>query len=259
MIAKRSASAGRIGPGRGTLPSVLWLLAPFAIALAAPGSNAWQPLHFPGIDRHTSYDVVETEWGPAFRALATCAASAMLLELPELDLTETPRLRWRWRVETGLALDDERTRDGDDFAARVYVLFPFDSAGASLWDRLRRAIASRLYGRPLPGRALNYVWASRVLPGTRWTNPFSEDALVIARRTGSAEAEGGGWQTEVVDLPADYRAWMDEAPPAPLALAIMSDSDNACRRSAALFADFAFLPAAALEPVAGTGIGGFHE
>jgi hypothetical protein len=204
------------------------------ITLAEPGSEQWQPLHFPKIERHTRYQVVEIEGRPVFRAHAECSASGMVLPLQGVDLRHTPRLAWSWKIERGLEIADERAKEGDDFAARVYVLFRFDAERASLWSRLQRRVAATLYGEELPGKAINYVWSSRARPGESWTNPYSQDALMVARRSGAA----GEWRSEVVDLVADHGRLLGDPLMPPLALAVMSDADNTCGEATAYFGDF---------------------
>jgi hypothetical protein len=128
------------------------------VALPAPGGPAWQPLEFSKIPRHTRYELVDA--GGALRADSQCAASGLLLPLDAVDLRATPRLRWRWKVEKPIgATLDERSKSGDDFAARVYVAFAFEPERAGVWERARRRLGAALYGEDLPGSALNYVWS----------------------------------------------------------------------------------------------------
>jgi hypothetical protein len=198
------------------------------------GWEHWEPLSLPRVDRATEYFVVEERGRSAMRADARCSASALAVSLHGVDLRTTPLLRWSWRVETGLEPHDERSRAGDDFAARVYVMFPFEPEHASWLERARHRVASALYGRELPGHALNYVWSSREPAGARWDNPSTDASRMIV--VGSGELRE--WQTNEVDLLRDYRERFGREPPAPLGLAIMTDSDNTCADAAALFASF---------------------
>ena len=79
------------------------------LALPAPGGPDWQPLEFPKIPRHTRYESVDG--GRVLRAESRCAASGRRLPLDAVDLRATPRLRWRWKIETPLdAVADERSK-----------------------------------------------------------------------------------------------------------------------------------------------------
>jgi len=221
------------------------------IRLAAPGSEAWKPLLFRSIERHTSYQIrMDPAGRPAYRAVSDCGASAMRLALPDdLDLAQTPRLAWRWRIEQGLDNDREKTKSGDDFAARVYLLFEFDSKGAGPFERLERALGRRLFGLDMPGQALNFVWASRAEVGEFWTSPYHPKARLIAVASQSFEASREGWRQTIVDLTGTARRLFDKAPPRrPYALALMVDADDVCARAVAWFSDFRLLEPAPSHP-----------
>jgi hypothetical protein len=208
------------------------------VALPAPTAAGWAPLAFRSID-------TPTEFRPALdsprvlEAESRCGASARVLQLSGVDLNATPVLEWRWRVLRPLAIADERSKAGDDFAARVYVMFEFESEGAGFFERARRRLGSRLYGMEMPGAALSFVWTSGVAPGQSWTSPYTQDSKMLALANGS----GAAWRTESVDVPAAFRRAFDREPPTALALGVMSDADNTCQHTLAQFADFRFAPA----------------
>ena len=116
-------------------------------------------------------------------------------------------------------------------------MFELDKSRASTFERLRHGLAKLIYGEDLPGSALNFVWTSRVPPGTVWDNPFEPSAKMIAL----AQGENPGWRNEMVDVVARYRELFQNPIPPPIGLAIMSDSDNSCQQTRARFADFRFL------------------
>lgn len=218
--------------------------------LPSPGSDLWQPIRFRSIDRHTLYERLDpTNSTPdaqggndpiaVLRARSECSASGLILRLSgEVDLRSTPKLRWSWRVEEGLDIPDERVRGGDDFAARVYVLFDFDPAQSSLWQRLRRQVAIALYGEGLPGKAISYVWASHAPVGSSWKNPYSADTMMVV-----LQSRGDlGWRTQTVDLVEDHHRLLGESRASLMGIAVMSDSDDSCQKAAAYFSDFELLP-----------------
>jgi len=210
--------------------------------LAPPGESPWEPVQFPKIERHTGYEVIENgNDASSLRSHSDCSASGYALPLSDVDLARTPRLRWRWRVQRGLQIEDERAKPGDDFAARVYVLFAYDPSRSSWLMRTLRRGAELLYGRPLPGESINYVWASRTPVGARWPNPFTDSAHMLALRSNSDREDAAQWQTETVDLLADGTALLGDPLPPVEAIAIMTDSDNTCSRASAEFADFQLL------------------
>ncbi len=219
------AALGLVAPGQAA-----------EVALSAPGTDGWKALRFRTIERQTIYTAERIDDLDAVRAVSECAASALYLAAGNIDLAQTPRLHWRWKIEHGLQIGNERTKAGDDFAARVYVMFQFDATHASLWERLQHTLGTRLYGDPIPGNTLNYVWASNQPRGTRWTSPYTGSSKLVSLGDGPLPQ----WKEEVVDIAADYRSMFGQAPPPLLAIALMSDSDNSCQRAVADFAAFRF-------------------
>jgi len=209
------------------------------VLLAQPGDPGWKEITFPRISRHTRWSVVHPAilgGASAWHSEADCSASAMALSLVDMDLSRTPRLLWRWRLRRPLHVSRERRAEGDDFAARVYVLFRFDPARASLWARARQSAAHLVFRREIPGAALEFVWTSQLPPGSRWPNPIAAEARMLALRSG--EADGEQFFQEQVDLVAEHRRAFGDARPEPMALAVMTDSDDSCSRASAEFADF---------------------
>ena len=224
------------------------------LPLAAMGEESWQPLTFRSIEKTTQYELSTDPSGhPAYRAISQCSASAMLLRLPEdFDLVRTPRLAWRWRIENGLENHNERTREGDDFAARVYVLFRFDADRASFWRRLQDQMGRRIFGVEIPGEALSYVWASRATPGDHWTSPDQEDARLLVLESASDKETSRPWREAIVDLAADAGRVFDPPPRLqPYAIGLMTDADDSCESATAWFSEFRLMGPKTALPAAG--------
>lgn len=160
----------------------------------------WKDKVFKG---RTDYRVVREVTGNVLRAESHGAASALILR-QQIDLREFPVLSWRWKVQNVLAKGDARTKDGDDYAARVYVVFPH-------WFFPKT-------------RAINYIWANKLPAGTALPNSYTSKAIMIALESG--EEHAGKWILESRNIYADYRAIFDEEPPLAGAIAIMTDTDN---------------------------------
>ncbi len=207
------------------------------IPLPKFGTDDWQPLVFRGIANQTHYTFESFEGMEVAKAESNCGASGLVLRLDAIRLDQTPLLSWRWRVDRGLDVFDEQTKAGDDFAARVYILFELDKSHASTLQRLRHRFVKLIYGKDIPGSTLNFVWTSRLPAGAVWDNPFEPSAKMIAL----AQGTNTGWQKETVHVAARYRELFGAPVPPLLGLAIMSDSDNSCQRTEARFADFKFL------------------
>jgi hypothetical protein len=205
--------------------------------LPPPGDARWRPLALPRVHRETRYAAAHIEGVDVVRADADCSASALLHRTPDLDLAATPWLRWRWRVDVEDSSGaDPRTKPGDDFAARVYVLFRFDAANASLADRVRHALGSSLFAKDLPGDAINYVFTSRAGAGDTWSNPFAKESQMVSMGSPAT----GNLVDAAANVLDDYRKLFGRSPPAVVGVALMSDADQRCGRSTAWFGDVRF-------------------
>jgi hypothetical protein len=208
------------------------------IVLSPPTADAWRVLDFPKIPRHTSYTVVHSDGVDAFRAQADCSASARYLPLDHVDLAQTPRLSWRWKIERPLRPSNERVKAGDDFAARVYVLFQFDPQHASVWEKLRHRLAARRYGDLVPGNVIIYVWSSHEPAGAHWESPYGgASSRLIALGNGALPE----WKEQVVNIAGDYTTAFGRTPPRALAIAVMTDTDDTCQQATADYGGFRFL------------------
>jgi Protein of unknown function (DUF3047) len=229
-----------VGAGAGTAdgPLALGDFAPPAEPGAPPAG--WEALTFPRVPRHTRYTVVRDGERWVLRAESEAAASGLYRPL-DLDPAVHRVLSWRWKVEGVLARSDPRRKEGDDYAARVYVAFRYDPAAASWWERSRFAAYRLFYGRYPPGLALNYVWDSRLPPGTLLDNAYTARAKIIVARSGSAEA--GRWVAETRDVHADYRRIMGAEPPRIVGIAVMTDTDDTGERAVAYYDALTLAPA----------------
>ncbi len=154
----------------------------------------------------------------ALHAQSNATASGLYREM-SIELGKTPILNWTWQIGNILAGADERTRAGDDYPARVYVIF---SGGMMFWRT----------------RAINYVWSSKRPVGSGWPNAFTGNAYMIAVESGSKRA--GRWVEERRDVLSDYRQAFGEEPGPVDAVAIMTDTDNTGTTATAWYGDIWF-------------------
>jgi hypothetical protein len=223
--------------GPGALAAGALAAEPLRLAFTPPATPGapppgWEALTFPRVARPTRYTLVREGEGFVLRAESLAAASALYRPL-DLDPTVYRVLSWRWKVEGVLERSDPRRKSGDDYAARVYVAFRYDPAGASAWERARYGALRLFYGRYPPGLALNYVWESRLPVGTVLDNAYSSRAKMVVARSGAAEA--GRWVTERRDLYADYRRIVGGEPPRIEGVAVMTDTDDTGERAVAYY------------------------
>jgi len=165
-------------------------------------------------------------------------AMSLLARPVSVDLAATPVLCWRWRVDAPLTSSDMATRQGDDYAARVYVSLAIPRAEQGIALRAQLAMARAIWGADVPDAALNYVWDNRQPVGTVRPNAYTDRAMMIVQRSGAADA--GGWVWERRDVAADARAHFGPSAGV-VQLAITADTDNTGESARAGFADLHFV------------------
>ncbi len=167
---------------------------------ATEALNGWESKSFKGT---TEYRIVQEDGRRVLKAHAQGAASGLSKKL-SFDPHTYRYLRWSWKVAGTIASGNEWAKQGDDCAARIYVVFP----GRFFWQM----------------RALNYIWANKLPKGRFLPDAFTANAMLIAVESGPGRA--GQWVSEQRDILADYRRVFGEEPSAAGAIAIMTDTDN---------------------------------
>ena len=167
---------------------------------ATDGIKGWESKSFKGT---TDYRIVQEDGRTVLKAHAKGAASGLTKKLKFSPQTYR-YLKWNWKISGAIAQGNEKTKQGDDYAARVYVVFP----GRFFWQM----------------RALNYIWANKLPKGEFVPNAFTSNAMLLAVESGPAKA--GQWLHEERDVLADYRRVFGEDPPEAGGIAIMTDTDN---------------------------------
>ena len=92
--------------------------------------KGWKHLYFNKIPRHTRYKVAREGSNSYLQAESDASASGVYREVA-LNPERYRYLSWRWKVQGILSKGDARTREGDDYPARIYVTFRYDPEKAS--------------------------------------------------------------------------------------------------------------------------------
>lgn len=166
--------------------------------------------------RPTVFRLVDDAGRSVLQAESRQANSGLVRELA-IARPEAAVLRWRWKVRQPLVANtEERRRRGDDFAARVAVVFETSV-------------------NPLRTRAINYVWAAHLPVEECFPSPYTGNVAMIVLQSGVDS--GGVWREESRDLLADYRRFFGRDPELVRAVGVMSDTDNTGLEAEAWFAD----------------------
>jgi phage terminase large subunit-like protein len=177
----------------------------------------WQEKTFSGVSPNRCRIVKEDE-NRVLRIESDRSVSGLWREI-SLDPVRAGKITWRWKVDRSLSgRTDERTKGGDDYAARVFVAF---ESRFLKWKT----------------RTLCYVWAGKEPAGQVYPSPYSDAVAMIVLQSG--EKNTGRWRIEERDFVRDYQDYFGEPPKKVSAVAVMVDTDNTLTRATAWFDDLA--------------------
>lgn len=158
-----------------------------------------------------------TESGDTFvQAHSKKAASGIYYEFPEklrFNPTSKPFISWKWKVDKFPTKDPSDPKD--DYAARVYVIFP---ASVIIFSN-----------------CIEYIWDDTLPEGTIKKSPLSSRIQLFVLRKGKKD----GWQHEERNIAEDYMKAFGESEVDDEigAIAFMSDTDDTQSEAAVSFDD----------------------
>lgn len=177
----------------------------------------WEQVEFNG---NTRYEIVSGDAsGTVLKATSQQAASGLFKKM-DVDIKKYPYINWRWKLMKSLPELNEQVKQGDDYAARLYVVV---SDGWFFWQT----------------KALNYVWSSQDTPPESWPNAYAPDntlMMPLRKRTDSV----GEWYEEKRNVYQDLKAWLGKSFDKVEAIAIMTDADDSALEAEALYGDIYF-------------------
>lgn len=150
-------------------------------------------------------------------AVEADAAGSLKDTRVNIDLTRHPLIDFLWAARSSLHDQDERTRAGNDFAARILILLR-DSDG-------RRG-------------AINYVWSSTHPVGTWMGSPYSDTRLLVVQ---SGIAQSGHFSLIARNLLTDAQQGLGFKEPQVTNIAIMSDTDQTGEKTQAWYGRIRFI------------------
>ncbi len=168
------------------------------------------------LNGEVEYKLIKAGEKGYIHALSESSCSALYYTVV-FRLKSYPILKWKWRILRFPDISKARTdEERDDYAARVYVIFPFLNFSSS--------------------RFLEYIWAENIPTETVIDSPFSDNVKLIVVRSGR-EPEGE-WASETRNVYEDYaRAFGEKSRLHPGAIAIMCDADSTKTSAESLFDD----------------------
>ena len=195
--------------------------------------EGWEELKL-GKAAPTEYRLVEYNGNVVVQAISEGTASGLIREV-DINPDEYPVITWEWKVSNVLEKGDLTQKDGDDFAARLYITFDYSPKNLPFGERIKYRALRLLGYKDIPLRALNYVWSNKAPEGTMAPNAYTDWVTMIALQSG--EEHSNTWKFESRNLYKDFIDAFGEEPGAITGIAIMTDTDNTGESAMAYYGD----------------------
>ena len=153
----------------------------------------------------------------------------------DIDPRAWPRIAWSWKATALIERGDVTRKDGDDYAARLYVTFRLPPGRMSPLERAELRMARALVGDHVPDAGLSYIWDARAPVGTIVANAYTDRVKMIVVESGRERL--GRWIDYERDLAADWRAAFGGDIPPISGIAIMTDADNTGESARTFYGD----------------------
>lgn len=153
------------------------------------------------------------------RATSNKTASALYYRIKIDAKRRNPVISWKWNVDKfpeKKIKEDLEAENEDDFAARIYVIFP-----AFFFTN---------------SKVLEYIWSETLPEGLVGTSPYSKNIKLIVARSGPNKDKK--WFTENRDIIADYRKAFGTSPEYDIgAVAFMTNTEHTGSSADAMYDD----------------------
>ena len=194
------------------IPGIVFSTSNMAQSLSSLG---WKEKSFSG---NTLYTLESNGNTLAIKGQTNGKASALYQD-SKIDLKSTPFLSWQWKVSNVFDNYREKQKSGDDFPARLYVIY---QRGMFKWNTV----------------AINYVWSSQHAVGESWSSAYTNKAKIVVLQSG--ETRVGTWVQEKRNIVEDFKTLFDIDVSSLSGYALMVDGDNTSASATGWFADIVF-------------------
>ncbi|MDA9556150.1 DUF3047 domain-containing protein [Vibrio sp.] len=209
----------------------------------------WEPLTFEKIPNQTQYSIQSLSQNKVIQAVSSDSASALVWN-GSIDINQTPYMHWCWLVTQGVEQGNAKKKEGDDYAARISVLFEYDADIASWGDRVTFNAYEALYGEYPPMTTLSYFWANTLKQEEHVFSAYTDTLSLTAIRDKSDlhRVESSVKPTtpssplfcEKRNLLKDHQNYFGRLPTKLQGVAIMTDTDNTKGQAHAYYGDIWF-------------------
>jgi len=166
----------------------------------------------------TTYTLGSNDNGNYLKAEAEGKASGLGKEI-KINLLKTPFINITWRVEKDLSGITENSKNGHDYAARVFVIKKTGATGLS-------------------NRAINYVFSSNNWIDENWPSPYTKKSVDYVLST--TKEHLNQWITVKANVREHFKKLFNLDIKELTGVAIMTDTDNSKLKAVSYYQNIYF-------------------
>ena len=159
----------------------------------------WVPIENESIDKPTTYSVISIDDNNNILKAQSDSSASALHYSGSFDVYKYPLITWRWKVDNIYEKGNAKTKEGDDYSIRVYVVFKFDPKKSGFFKNIKYKTAGFFYKGEIPDSALNYIWANKEFKEDVIINPYRKESMMILLQKGKKNV--GKWISKNTSIP----------------------------------------------------------
>lgn len=178
--------------------------------------KGWKEKKFKG---STHYTVKLKQGDKILKAKSKNSASG-IFKTQRINIKKYPFINWKWKIKNKLINDREKSKSGDDYSARVFVLANKDF---SFWNT----------------KGICYVWSSSSKGISYYPSPYTPNNIKIITLCGPSD-ETSQWYKISRNVYKDFSSLYDTEFKFINKIAIMTDTDNIGQEATAFYKNIYF-------------------
>jgi hypothetical protein len=192
----------------------------FATALANGLPAGWDHKELKG---KNNYSLVDDMGVKVLKAESKSTASGLFKQV-SIDPKQYQLVSWQWKATQLPSKANEKTKDGDDCAARTFVIFEDELPKASSYSKLKHKLATTFSSFVPTGVAICYIWGNTLNKGEDINSPYTDWVRTVAVESGAEKL--GQWVSIERNVFEDFKRIYGTEPKKIIAVAVMTDTDQ---------------------------------
>jgi len=127
----------------------------------------------------TNYSIERLNGEPYLRAVSSATDSWLELDVGDIDVSEYRIMEWMWMVNQFPETEWEMSKENDDFAIRIELLYDYKGGKKNILNIVRKGLLKSVFMGYPPELIVDYVWSLNVPPEKAYWSPSAKNTMVV--------------------------------------------------------------------------------